>query len=185
MNLEADLDHGVYLRLLTPDDAGRRAQFLQKNAAFLTPFMPPLDARLFEVKTQQALLTQFSQEQSQGLRYPWGIFSQNNDLIGWVNLNNVVRGAFYSADIGYVMDGEWTRKGIMTRAVDAVVRMAFERIGLHRVQAAIMPGNYASIGVITRNRFVFIGLAQEYLYINGQWQDHQLYARINSQWTPV
>ncbi len=172
-----------YLRPLTPDDAVQRSQFLMRNAQFLKPFMPSADPQSYTAERQYEILVQFASELDRKMRYPWGIFSGDSDqLIGWVNLSDVVRGAFHSAHLGYVMDAGWTRRGIMTDAVAAAVHMGFSVAHLHRIQAAIMPGNAASIGVITRNDFEFIGRAPSYLRIDGTWQDHDLFARINPQW---
>lgn len=171
------------MRPLTPDDAMQRSQFLKRNAQFLQPFMPSADAQSYTVERQQEILVQFASELDRQTRYPWGIFSgDSGQLIGWVTLSDVVRGAFHSAHLGYGMDADWTRRGIMTDAVAAAVRMGFSVARLHRIQAAIMPGNAASIGVITRNDFEFIGRASSYLRIDGTWQDHDLFARINPQW---
>ena len=50
--------------------------------------------------------------------------------------------------------------------------------GLHRVEAACIPTNNASIRLLEKTGFVREGFAREYLCINGTWQDHLLYARL-------
>jgi len=66
----------------------------------------------------------------------------------------------------------------MTRALAGAVRFAFDELKLHRVEAACMPNNLASIRVLERNGFQREGLARRYLKINGVWQDHLLYATL-------
>ncbi len=167
------------LRLLNSGDAAERSALLMRNAEFLAPFMPQAALLSVSVPQQTAILTRFAAEEAAGLRYPWGIFRPDGrTLCGWVNLNNVVRGVFQSADLGYALDQSVNGRGIMTVAVGAVVRMAFEALKMHRVQAAIMPFNAASQKVLERNDFERIGLSPQYLKINGRWEDHWLYARI-------
>ena len=84
----------------------------------------------------------------------------------------MVWGAFCSAFLGYKMDAEYQNKGYMTDAVRLVVRYAFETLGLHRLEANIMPRNAASLRVVKKNGFVAEGLARKYLKINGIWEDH-------------
>src|SRR5205085_692254 len=67
-------------------------------------------------------------------------------------------------------------RGICTEAVGLVVGIALDRLGLHRVQAAVMPRNAASIRVLEKNGFRREGLAPRYLRINGRWEDHLIFA---------
>jgi ribosomal-protein-alanine N-acetyltransferase len=66
----------------------------------------------------------------------------------------------------------------MTAAVRALAPFAFGTLKLHRVEAACIPGNVASIRLLEKTGFVREGYAREYLCINGLWQDHLLYARL-------
>ena len=69
-------------------------------------------------------------------------------------------------------------QGYMTAAVRAVIPFAFSTLRLHRVEAACIPDNIASIRLLERSGFRREGVAREYLCINGIWQDHLLYARL-------
>ena len=60
----------------------------------------------------------------------------------------------------------------MTEAVRETVRIAFEELDLHRIEANIMPRNRASLGVARKAGFYEEGLALKYLQINGVWEDH-------------
>lgn len=92
--------------------------------------------------------------------------------MGLVGLNNLVRGAFQSCFLGYKLDGGLLRRGYMTEAVEEAVRIAFTVLGLHRIEANIMPRNTASLGVARKAGFQEEGLAVRYLRINGVWEDH-------------
>ena len=56
--------------------------------------------------------------------------------------------------------------------------VAFGLLRLHRIEAATMLSNIASIRVLESSGFTHEGVARAYLKINGRWEDHLLYARV-------
>jgi ribosomal-protein-alanine N-acetyltransferase len=82
------------------------------------------------------------------------------------------------------MGEPFARQGYMTAAVRAVAPFAFSALGLHRLEAACIPTNTASMRLLEKCGFVREGLARQYLCINGQWQDHVLYARLRDDPAP-
>jgi [ribosomal protein S5]-alanine N-acetyltransferase len=110
-----------------------------------------------------------------GRGYAFGIFDAGG-LVGYANLNAVVRGVFQNAYLGYAVAEKANGRGYATEAVRAAVRIAFEELGLHRVQAAVMPRNVGSIRVLEKAGFRREGLAEGYLLINGTWEDQVLFA---------
>jgi ribosomal-protein-alanine N-acetyltransferase len=56
----------------------------------------------------------------------------------------------------------------------------FDSLELHRLEAACLPANVASIKLLERTGFTREGMARRYLKINGVWQDHLLYALLES-----
>jgi ribosomal-protein-alanine N-acetyltransferase len=66
----------------------------------------------------------------------------------------------------------------MREAVATLLPVAFGTLRLHRIEAATMLNNAASIRVLEACGFEREGLARSYLKINGRWEDHLLYARI-------
>ena len=83
-----------------------------------------------------------------------------------------MRGAFQSCFLSYKLDMDLCGRGYMTEAVEEAVRIAFTVLGLHRIEANIMPRNTASLGVARKAGFQEEGLAVRYLRINGVWEDH-------------
>jgi ribosomal-protein-alanine N-acetyltransferase len=98
-------------------------------------------------------------------------------LAGIVELSNIARGPFQSASLGYWVDEARRGRGLATRAVAAIVELAFHDLDLHRLEAATLVDNHASQRVLERNRFHQIGLAPRYLQIAGAWRDHVLFQR--------
>lgn len=97
-------------------------------------------------------------------------------IVGRVALGEVVRGAFESAHLGYWIDHRVVGRGLMTEAVRAALAFALGPLGLHRVQAAILPENTPSLRVAAKAGLREEGLARRYLKIAGRWQDHRIFA---------
>ncbi len=66
----------------------------------------------------------------------------------------------------------------MTAALRALIPFSFNSLRLHRLEAACIPSNAASIALLEKAGFKREGYARRYLCINGVWQDHLLYARL-------
>lgn len=174
----------LVLRPLVPADIPALYRALRRNADHLRPVSPaplPEDRRVTlalatrEVQRWRTLwrrgdtfaLYIYPREEDRGAR---------TRIIGRVSLNRVTRGAFQNCYLGYFIDKDEQGKGLMTEAVRCALRFAFGPLGLHRVQAAIMPRNSASQRVADRCGFRKEGLARRYLQIAGQWEDHELFA---------
>ena len=93
-------------------------------------------------------------------------------------LANIRRGVAQSASLGYWVGVSHAQRGYMTGALRALIPAAFEVLRLHRLEAACIPSNVASIRLLEKTGFQREGFAREYLCINGTWQDHLLYARL-------
>lgn len=99
-------------------------------------------------------------------------------LLGAINLNEIVRGCFQSAYLGYWLGSAHTGRGIMREALALVIGQAFGDaseggLGLHRLEANIMPQNRASLAVVRALGFQREGYSPAYLKIAGRWQDHE------------
>jgi ribosomal-protein-alanine N-acetyltransferase len=102
----------------------------------------------------------------------------SNQVVGVININEIVVGAFQSAYLGYYGMLNFARTGLMTEALRAAVGYAFGELGLHRLEANIQPGNAASIALVRRLGFTQEGFSPCYLRINGEWMDHERWALL-------
>ena len=109
--------------------------------------------------------------------YHFGIFQLDDSLVGTITLSNVARGAWQNATLGYFVDEAHNGKGFATEAICLVVGLAFSDLGLHRVQAGVMPRNPGSIRALEKAGFRREGVSPRYLQINGIWEDHIMFAR--------
>lgn len=95
-------------------------------------------------------------------------------IVGHLNFNNIVRGAFQACTLGYSLDHACEGRGFMSEALAAAIPFVFEELGLHRIQANYVPTNERSAKVLRRAGFVVEGYARDYLHIGGAWRDHVL-----------
>ena len=77
------------------------------------------------------------------------------------------------------MGNPFARQGFTLSAVRAVTQFSFEKLALHRVEAACIPTNEASRGVLLKAGFTQEGMARAYLRINGSWRDHLLFGLVS------
>jgi ribosomal-protein-alanine N-acetyltransferase len=101
-------------------------------------------------------------------------------LLGAITLDNIRRGPSQAGTLGYWTGAPFIRQGYMREAILAVVHHAFTRLELSRIEAACLPENAASRGLLERSGFKYEGVAQSYLQIDGRWRTHVLYAALRS-----
>jgi ribosomal-protein-alanine N-acetyltransferase len=104
------------------------------------------------------------------------IFALDETLLGGIGLSNIRRGVSETASLGYWVGEAFAGQRYMTEALPLVLDFAFDRLGLHRVEAACLPSNTPSRSLLRRAGFRQEGYAREYLCIEGKWQDHLLFA---------
>ncbi len=102
-------------------------------------------------------------------------------LVGAINLTNVVYGVFRSGYLGYYAFAGHQGRGHMKQGLEALARHAFTKLRLHRLEANIQPGNVASIGLVRSCGFVQEGYSPAYLKLRGQWRDHERWALVRGR----
>ena len=110
------------------------------------------------------------------------IFTHDETLIGGVGLSNLRRGVSETANLGYWIGEPFAQQRYMTAALPLVLAFAFDRLRLHRVEAACLPNNAPSSSLLLRAGFRQEGCARQYLCIEGRWQDHLLFAMLREDW---
>ncbi len=157
-------------------DPNESLSLLLANREHLSRWEPLRPDSYFTASGQAELLSTVQQAVRAGREHVAGIVVGGR-LVGRVALTGIERGVFQSCHLGYWVGAEHGGRGHATRAVSEVVHFAFVGLELHRVQAAVMPANAASLRVLKKCRFRSEGLAEAYLNIQGRWEDHLIYAR--------
>ena len=114
--------------------------------------------------------------------YGFLVISDAEELIGSINLNEIVRGLFQNAFLGYYAFLPHARRGYMSQGLAAVIELAFREQRLHRLEANIQPGNAPSIALVRRAGFRLEGYSPRYLKIAGRWRDHERWALTREEW---
>ena len=169
------------LRYPTPEDytvwAGLRAQ----SREFLVPWEPawPED-ELTRTAFRRRLRLYVRAIRAEEAHPFFVVRRSDRRLVGGLTLSNIRRGVTQSCALGYWIGQPFAGQGYMTEAVKSAIRFAFSSLGLHRIEAATLPANEASRRLLLRCGFSEEGYARRYLKINGAWQDHVLFALIES-----
>jgi ribosomal-protein-alanine N-acetyltransferase len=171
----------VELRQVTTDDAEVLAELYRTNRTFLEPWEPRREDSYFTADGQRRQLAEAVEYRRNGRALACVILADGR-VVGRVTINDIVRGPFESGLVGYWVAQEVNGLGVATAAVAGAVRLSFDGLGLHRLQAATLRHNTASQRVLSRNGFTYIGTAPQYLRIAGSWQDHHLYQLLNDRW---
>ena len=171
---------GVVLRVPQSSDHAEWAALRATSRDFLVPWEPTWPADDLTRGAFRRRLKRYADDQRSDLAYAFMIFrSDDNAMVGGLTLANIRRGVAQAGSIGYWVGAPFARKGYMTAAVRALIPFGFRMLGLHRLEAACIPANIASISLLEKTGFTREGYARSYLCINGVWQDHLLYARLD------
>ncbi len=168
-------------RLVEPGDAQALADLVAANRTFLAPWEPVRAEVYFTLEGQADVIAESLERYAAGLQVPRVIVDESGDVVGRINLSNIVRGAFQSASVGYWLAESAGGHGLGTAAVAEMITVGFAEQHLHRLEAGTIPENVRSQAVLERNGFVQFGYAPRYLSIAGRWQDHLLFQLLNDE----
>ncbi|MBV9954535.1 MAG: GNAT family N-acetyltransferase [Pseudolabrys sp.] len=169
----------VTLRAPEMTDFPAWAQLREQSRDFLTPWEPIWPSDDLTRGAFRRRLKRYFEEQRADQSYAFLIFRREDQgLLGGITIANVRRGVAQTGSVGYWIGAPFARKGYMTDAVRTLALFAFDQMRLHRLEAACIPTNAASIALLEKSGFRREGYAREYLCINGAWADHFLYARL-------
>jgi ribosomal-protein-alanine N-acetyltransferase len=110
------------------------------------------------------------------------VLSDSAEIVGVVNVNEIVRHSFQSAYLGYYAFTPHARRGYMREGLSLMIRYAFSDLRLHRLEANIQPGNTPSIELVKGLEFRLEGVSRRYLKVGGRWRDHERWALLAEEW---
>jgi len=168
---------GLFLRPPHMGDYPAWAELRARSRSHLVPWEPQWSRDELTRDAFRRRIRHYQRELREDLGYAFFIYRDTDEaLLGGLTLSNVRRGVTQAAAVGYWIGLPFARRGYMSSALSTILRFAFDDLNLHRLEAACMPHNAASIRVLENNGFRREGLARRYLKIDGVWQDHLLYA---------
>lgn len=161
----------ILLEPLQPDD---QAAFLAAVAASKQLHRlwvnPPASPQLFQA---------FAQRMQGPVNHGFLVrMTTTRQLVGFIEVTNIVRGVFQSGYLGYYAFAGHERQGLMTLALRQLVKKAYSELHLHRLEANIQPDNHTSVALVRACGFVQEGYSERYLKIRGRWRDHERWAIV-------
>ncbi|MGH6888585.1 MAG: GNAT family N-acetyltransferase [Rhizomicrobium sp.] len=176
----------VYLRYPRVSDFAAWTRLRGESRTFLAPWEPAWAIDELSKGAFRRRLKRYQREAREDSAYAFFVLRANDHaLLGGCTLSNVRRGVTQCCALGYWVGERFARQGYMSGAVRALVPFVFHTLGLHRIEAACLPSNEASRSLLAKAGFREEGLARKYLQINGDWQDHLLFALLADDPQPV
>jgi len=178
--------HGkhVYLRAPRIADWSAWSDLRGRSRAFLEPWEPSWPTDALSRAAYRRRLRRHAQDRRDDCGHAFLIFRRADDrLLGGLTLSNLQRGISMSCSLGYWVGEPHARQGVMSEALGAVLPFVFDHLGLHRLEAACLPSNRASQGLLRKLGFTEEGMARGYLRINGAWHDHLQFAMLASDYS--
>ena len=166
----------VYIRRVTRHDEQEFVGLMKESTELHEPWItPPTNTALF-----RAYLRRINQDDHEGFAI---CLRETEEIVGAININNIVRGSFQSASLGYYVGARYQGMGYMSEGLQLLLRFACQTLGLHRLEANIQPDNMRSQQLVERCGFVREGVSKSFLFINGAWRDHVRWCHVDSRET--
>jgi ribosomal-protein-serine acetyltransferase len=167
------LGEGALLRPLRDRDARGLFETIERNRARLRRWLSWLDDHR-DVEAVRTLIVNHGRDFARGHSVRLGI-DYGGRIVGIIGLQRINQ-ADRTASLGYWLDAEHERLGLVTRGAAALSRHGIVDLGLGRIELAAATGNTRSIAVARRLGFRFEGVmrCREWLY--DHYVDHAVYA---------
>ncbi len=172
--------------MLRPPERGDWQAWAELRSAsrdFLAPWGPSWPSDALGRASFRRRIARYAMDWRTDQGYSLFIFRKSDEtILGGIGLSHVRRGVAETASLGYWIGERHARQGHMTEALRLTLDFAFQKLRLHRVEAACLPTNIPSRGLLAKVGFREEGYAKKYLCIDGKWQDHVLFAILREEW---
>jgi ribosomal-protein-alanine N-acetyltransferase len=170
------------VRVPRPGSAGRIVAFERANREHFAPWDPPMPPEFLTEPFWEDLIATYRSDAAADRAVRTCLYLRDDPteaVIGFCSLNHIERDCRQSARLAFGIDHRHEGKGYMAEALEAVLSLGFERLGLHRIEAAFAPTNERCSRLLRRCGFQIDGYVRDYMFINGEWRDHVLSSRLN------
>jgi len=158
----------VYLRHPVRDDWKEFLSLVSSSRSLHRPWVyPPKDEKAFYAYVDRA---------SERFLGSLICLRETGTIVGVANLSEIVRGFFQNAYLGFYGHIAYSGQGLMREGLSLVLRYAFRKAKLHRIEANVQPENGRSLALIRSLGFQKEGFSPRYLKIGGRWRDHERWA---------
>ena len=164
----------IFIRRPTRADENEFMEQILRSKKFLYPWIA--------YKTHISFFENYLSRFEQGSVGHFICSNHDGAILGVININDVVQGAFYNGYLGFYAFYQNAGKGFMSEGMELVLRRAFTSLNLHRLEANIQPQNLLSKQFVERHGFSKEGFSPHYLKIGGRWRDHERWALVRESW---
>lgn len=169
----------VYLRYPEMSDYEAWAELRAESRNFLEQWEPVWPTDDLTRSSYRRRIKRYATDIKDDLAYPFFVFhAKDNEFLGAATISNIRRGVAQACSLGYWVGERFTRRGYTSAAVKALLPFVFDTLKLHRFEAACIPANEPSKRLLLGLGFSEEGFARKYLKINGEWQDHLMFALV-------
>ena len=170
----------VELRAPHYSDFDQWRSIRENSKTFLELWEPKRGSEFFKRKAFNNRVRWARKSFKAGQAYQFFIFDTFETLLGSITIDNIRKAPSNAATLGYWLGRKHTGKGFMKEAVLAVIDFSFNKLNLSRLEAATLPENRPSRGLLEKVGFKYEGVGQSYLQINGRWRNHVLYGLLRN-----
>lgn len=181
MQLEYKTDR-LILRILRPDEAPLVLDFYLRDRLLFEKYETVRVPEFYTLEHQRKVL-QYEYKLAMKLstiRFYVFLKEQPNQIIGTVCFHGITRAFYQSCELGYKFSSEFHGQGYAQEAISRCIAIAFDELEIHRITALVCQGNEPSMRLLDRIGFQQEGLCRDYLYLQGQWQDHWMYSLLRT-----
>src|SRR3954468_22877702 len=175
----------LFIRPMRAEDRAQFVSFYERSWTEMAPWFPTRRSGETFEQTFEKTLEKGNKGAADASEFRLVGFTRENQLVAFFGLMQIVRGAFESGVASWCVHSQFTRQGLCTEGVMGVLDLAFAAppvgLGLHRVQANVIPTNTPSVRVAEKAGFRREGLGRNYLKINGEWRDHAFFAKLSAE----
>lgn len=170
----------IFIRFFETSDAESLLDLHLRNGEFFQKYSPTFDDDYYTLDSKRNYISNSIKQREEDKQYSFGIYlNDNGKLVGSVSLSHISRGSLQRCLIGYSLDQYYNGRGYTTEAVSLAAEFAFNELHLHRIDAGVMLSNPGSMRVLEKAGFHREGIEQKGVRINGQWEDHQIFAILS------
>ena len=170
----------VELRAPHYSDFDQWRSLRESSKTFLELWEPKRGSEFFKRNAFNNRVRWARKSSKAGQAYQFFIFDKFETLLGSITIENIRKGPSNAATLGYWLGKKHTGKGFMKESVLAIIDFCFNKLNISRLEAATLPENKPSRGLLEKVGFKYEGVGQSYLQINGRWRNHVLYGLLRN-----
>jgi ribosomal-protein-alanine N-acetyltransferase len=168
----------IEIKLLELNDTDRLFEFEKENRKYFKSIGLPRIDEYYQYNSFSQIVKELIFEQEKGLHYMYLVINSEKNIVGRVNLTDVIQEPLKKAELGYRIGEIYQGNGYATYAVKLVIDQASKIHKLHRIEAGTSPQNIGSQVVLIKNGFQYAGRYNQYMLQDGKWTDSLLFERI-------